>query len=756
MNRKNKVLEALVIGSLLATPGMASAAYQGTVTVDGKTVAEPVAHLTEIGSEGSTVEIGSDLSSSIPVSIFSNRDADGETLKVSGASITTGSVYLQNNDTVSIGTASTDTVTIKGGEDHAGISAYNLTGDKTKGPQVTVTGKTINISTDNTEADGWGIIELQNGTQEEMAPSGATHVTITGDTINLTSPELGIVNYSNGQLDINGDTTITAPIALSVRGNSTTNINTDGKHSTVINGDIQFETPATSSNSHNSGNLINANVNLNLSGEDSVWNGSAYGVYTGEDATEESKHLIGSGFTGEVSGMNLTMADGATWNVTSDTLVSDLEADSSTINVLPETTTMKSGTLNLTDSTLNLEGSGQTITADTLSGSNATVNTNSLDNQLSVSGTSTATNLTVHGTGEIADAIAKDNSNAQKLADVVVLSNANDDTTESLASQITTDEGVVAGAYNLKVVNGTVNMAQSTYTPNVTNVGIASMAAMNLMTWRQENNDLNKRLGELRDSSGENGVWARMSRGEAKYGARNMKNQYNYYQLGYDRKVGDNWTVGAAYSKTDGNTTFSRGKSDNDHNGFAIYGSHLSNDGSFIDLIAKYARIDTDYSVSGGVGNGDYDTDGYSLSAEYGKRFHGQQGFWIEPQVELTYGRVSSADYTSARGAQIRHDSMDSTVARLGFAAGKDIKAGHVYARASYLYDFGGDTNVTMRYNGTSESYKDDIGGSWWEVGLGANLNLSDVTHFYMDVEKTYGGDVTTPWQWNAGFRYSF
>lgn len=299
-------------------------------------------------------------------------------------------------------------------------------------------------------------------------------------------------------------------------------------------------------------------------------------------------------------------------------------------------------------------------------------------------------------------------------------------------------------------------MAKSTYTPNTTNVGIASMAAMNLMTWRQENNDLNKRLGELRDSDGENGIWTRMARGEAKYGARGLKNQYNYYQLGYDRKVGGNWTVGAAYSRTDGTTTFRRGTSDNDHNGFAVYGSYLGNDGSFVDLIGKYVRMDTDYRVNGGVGDGSYDADGCSFSAEYGKRFHGQQGFWLEPQAELTYGRVGAVDYTSARGAQIHHASMDSLVARLGFAAGKDIKDGHLYLRASYLYDFDGDTDVIMRYNGLQESYTDDIGGGWWEVGLGANLNLSEVTHFYMDVEKTYGGDIATPWQWNAGFRYSF
>lgn len=628
--------------------------------------------------------------------------------------------------------------------------------DSPSAPHTTIQAKNISISTDSSD---WAAIWVQNNTDKNPAPENATSITLTGDTIDISAPTLGIVNYSNGQVNINGDLTLTAPIAISARGYSTTNINTDGKHSTVINGNIEFETPATKGNEQNSGHIINANVNLNLDGADSVWNGRAYAVYEDNGAEKEDEHLYGNDYVGSVNGPQLTMTDGATWNVTGNTIVDELKATDSTINVQPALTTMLSNTMNLDHSTLNLEGSSQTIKVDSLSGTDATISTASLDNQVLVQ-SSKAANLTVHGTGAIADAIAKDSSNAQKLANVAVLTSAANATdsaaSKPLASQITTDEGVIAGAYNLKVENGKVDMSKSTYTPNTTNVGIASMAAMNLMTWRQENNDLNKRLGELRDSDGENGIWTRMARGESKYGSRGLKNQYNYYQLGYDRKVGGNWTVGAAYSRTDGTTTFRRGTSDNDHNGFAVYGSYLGNDGSFVDLIGKYVRMDTDYRVNGGVGDGSYDADGCSFSAEYGKRFHGQQGFWLEPQAELTYGRVGAVDYTSARGAQIHHASMDSLVARLGFAAGKDIKDGHLYLRASYLYDFDGDTDVIMRYNGLQESYTDDIGGGWWEVGLGANLNLSEVTHFYMDVEKTYGGDIATPWQWNAGFRYSF
>ena len=48
------------------------------------------------------------------------------------------------------------------------------------------------------------------------------------------------------------------------------------------------------------------------------------------------------------------------------------------------------------------------------------------------------------------------------------------------------------------------------------NQAVSSMARLSLMTWRQENNDMNKRLGEVRASEGSQGIWARMARGQSK------------------------------------------------------------------------------------------------------------------------------------------------------------------------------------------------------------------------------------------------
>ena len=50
----------------------------------------------------------------------------------------------------------------------------------------------------------------------------------------------------------------------------------------------------------------------------------------------------------------------------------------------------------------------------------------------------------------------------------------------------------------------------------------------------------------------------------------------------------------------------------------------------------------------------------------------------------------------------------------------------------------------------------DDLGGTWYELGLGANFNLTDTTYTYVDLEKTFAGTVKENWRWNVGVRHVF
>ena len=300
--------------------------------------------------------------------------------------------------------------------------------------------------------------------------------------------------------------------------------------------------------------------------------------------------------------------------------------------------------------------------------------------------------------------------------------------------------------------NGNVTDIETIKNPDV--FGTEEVGALGLISWRNELDDMNKRLGELRDSKGEHGVWVRMVRGENDY--KSLNSQYNTYQLGYDEKLSTDphWTLGAAFSYTDGDGGYDTGSFEMDHKTFTLYGSKLNDDGSYIDIVGKYSRLNHDLRNT--WGDGEYDANGYSIGVEVGKRFQQGNGFWIEPQAQLTYGHVGSANYT-AGDIKVAQDGMESLIGRAGVRFGKDLDNGNIYLRASYLYDFDGETGVTFtNAEGRERSFDQDLGGGWCEVGIGTNINLSDATHLYFDIEKTYGGDITTDWKWNAGIRYSF
>lgn len=747
INRKlaRKVLcGMLAVGFASVTGGAFANSFIGEVTIDNIKV-------TPTASTG-TFSIGNDSSSNVSIentgSAIGSSDSDyngsifGNEIKLTSQN-GCGAI-AKSGAHLTIGNEKTDKITITSGD--VGIEAI-------KG-YVSLNANEVSI--DCKAEAGSAAIWLQNNTEDKDAPANPASVTIKAEKIDLRGNEFGVVAYSNGQLTLNGDTTITGKNALDVRGHSTTNINTDGKHSTVLNGDIVFETPWTPEDGAGSGRVIDANVNVYLKGKDSSWTGSAYQEYKNHKSDTEWQHVTdmttnadNDDTPGNVTGFKLTMADGASWNMTGDSFVNDVKASGdSTIHVGSNVKTANMQNVTLDKATIDLAGNHQTVNVTGTFSGNGTIATNSLNNKLTAADAADA-DITVKGSGDIADQIAGDSAVAQKLAGVAVNKDG-----KSIAKSLKADAGVIAGEYYAQVdENG--NVVNEVKSQNQTNLSISKLGALSLMTWRQENNDMNKRLGEIRDSQGEQGIWARMSRGEAKYSATGVKNQYNYYQLGYDHKIADDWILGGAFTYTDGENNLVGGSGTNKNTGFAVYGSNLRDDGSFIDLIAKYAHMKNDFDTIGGVGIGEYSTNGYALSAEYGKRFQ-QDGFWIEPQAELTYGKVSSADFTTSEGAKVHQDSLDSLVGRLGFSLGKNVKAGNVYVRASYLYDFKGDVAMRMSNGVASDTYDQDLGGSWWEFGVGTNLNFGKDMHFYFDVERTEGGKVDTPWQWNAGVRLSF
>lgn len=635
-------------------------------------------------------------------------------------------LYAQDNNKISVGNAGSDIQISAKGEDAVGVLALVHGSVELNGKNAVIKAE----SSGNQASEG---IHVQNNDMTDTDHRATVNVNTENTTIHAGS---ALVAMSNSVLNVNSNLVTHGKNAILTRGNSDVNINMDGKHTTQLNGDIVFNYDGASS-----GTAIDSNVNVNLNGEGSFWTGNTKAEWNnGNEGKPDADKM-------QVSHMTLQVENGAQWNPTSVKEVGDNSASAGSQAVALNSLKLNNGVVNLDSDKL---GANSPVKVENISG-NGTITTNSLDNKLVIDEKAAGTKLKVEGSGEIGDKILAGKATLEDLAGTAKKVDG-----KTASDVVETQDGIIAGKMSAKVgadgkiVDSTIKTAVQQH-----NQAVSSMTNLSLMTWRQENNDMNKRLGEVRASEGSQGIWARMARGQSKYGQQGIKNQYNYYQLGYDSKISDDWILGGAFTYTDGDSSYTNGSGTNKHTGFAVYGSNLRDDGSFIDLIAKYAHMKNDFDVNGGVGSGDYSTNGLSFSAEYGKRFH-QEGYWIEPQAELTYGRVSSADFTTKNGASVHQDSMDSLVGRLGFSLGKDIKQGNVYVRASYLYDFQGDTSVTMSKGGAATPFKTDLGGGWWEFGVGTNLDLGHDTHFYLDVETTAGGDVDTPWQWNAGVRYSF
>ena len=290
--------------------------------------------------------------------------------------------------------------------------------------------------------------------------------------------------------------------------------------------------------------------------------------------------------------------------------------------------------------------------------------------------------------------------------------------------------------------------------------------------WRIEGNNLMKRMGELRSDkeAAKGGVWARYYRGELSADSaydREFSQDYTAFQGGIDKvqdyKGGKLYT-GIAVNRIDSNAGYTAGSGDLSSTGVGVYASWLGSKGHYIDVIARGSKLTNDFKLvdpNNIAAKADYDTWAYGISTEYGYRQDLNAGWFVEPQAELSLGHIGSVDYTTSNEVSVKQDSVNSAVVRLGFLGGKEFTIGgrtsNAYVKASALHDFGGNGGGTAYYKGRSSIVESaDMNGTWYEIGLGANLGIAKNSNLYFDALKTFGGDLRTDWQFNAGLRFTF
>lgn len=580
---------------------------------------------------------------------------------------------------------------------------------------VTKTGGHINVVA---EGEGtvmaYGVRAL-GGIVNIAGSTDVTAKTIGGSTntqsIGLVGMDDGEINYAGGTITASADNEQADVAAIQVRDSSAIKVNENSQNKVVINGDVK-----------NSGTGA---IYLNLNTADSVLNGAV----SDENGT-------------------FNLENGAQWNV----------LGASTVNVFH----MKDGIINMaTDDNVNIASYSGNGTISFLAEDQAADGVANFKNvgNVTIENAKEGASVTLEIANDKIDTldIEKTKENLNALAKKI--SYTGDEGT--LIGKAVIREGLITPEASGDLLFASDNQG---YVGNIfggngttkTMYAMKNLAATAIVAWRQEDSTFSQRLGELRESTGGQGMWARMSRGEFEYDGE-YKNQYNFFQLGYDW-ASDNWHYGVAVSHNDGETAYTYGIGENRSTSLSLYGTWLGDAGHYADIVLKQGRLSNDFDVytSAGHTSGDYDAWGTSLSGEYGKKILLENDWYVTPQAQLTLMRIGGEDYDTNNGIRVRQDTLYSAVGRLGFELGRKLdEKGSVYAKASVLHDFAGNAETYLSYNGFTNSYSQDLSDTWFEAGIGFNYRTGDNSYIYADVVRTFGGDVETPWQWNIGMRWS-
>ena len=294
-------------------------------------------------------------------------------------------------------------------------------------------------------------------------------------------------------------------------------------------------------------------------------------------------------------------------------------------------------------------------------------------------------------------------------------------------------------------------------------VSIGEGTAITMMQWRADADDMAQRMGDLRSGDGTASAWVRTFGGKSEAG--HVDNKYYGIQAGVDALIGTGGTkqfAGGALSYATGDADFANGTGENYIGTLTGYSTWLFENGAYIDVTAKWGKLHNEFDLAVDTRklSGRYSTQALALTVESGHRFPLSRLTYVEPQVAFTASHIFGEDYGASEGVTVEQDSINSYVARVGLQAGVNCpnNMGAFFVRASYLYDLDGETSTTARMANAKDAnrFDQDFGGGWYEFGLGMNVNFTKNLYGYADFEYVTGGEIKTPYRWNAGVRYAF
>ena len=370
------------------------------------------------------------------------------------------------------------------------------------------------------------------------------------------------------------------------------------------------------------------------------------------------------------------------------------------------------------------------------------------DNPVLVVGTASGEgSIAVSYSGTVSDSI---NAGETQVADLLAGATINGET----LTETTVAEGQWGNALSVSK-DDSGNVVTRVTSENSLLRSAKDLAKSHAVVWRSELSSLTDRMATLRTLPESVGTWARYTGGNLE--GDNVDFDFNSIEVGFDTRVTDTMTIGVSFGYTNGDNDLAAGSAETDAYKLGLYASYMNESGSFLDAMLKVGRIDADFDLNNGYAEkGDYMYSGVIAGVEVGHHFK-LNSFFVEPQVQLTYSYLA-AETTTTNVRTIEFDSMKSLIARVGVMGGVKFaeNRGAAYVSAHYNHDFLGDVDGSF-YNASQRvSFGEELDSDWGVVSVGADYDFTNTFKGFVDLSRSFGGDIEEKWRVNLGARYMF
>lgn len=274
---------------------------------------------------------------------------------------------------------------------------------------------------------------------------------------------------------------------------------------------------------------------------------------------------------------------------------------------------------------------------------------------------------------------------------------------------------------------------------------------------------LNQRLGEVRFNH-DNGLWIRGFGRNIKTSHKDdssTKINIRGTQFGYDhllpQSLVSKWLIGAYAGFSDTTDKFSmQGRADLDSYSTGLYTTLFSSGGYYIDLVGSYYHSRqklTSYTPAGMPVKGKYNMDAWSVSAEGGRRIDFARGYFIEPQIQLSYMDLGDISYRTNFNTLVKGSQFNVLTGRIGLMAGKRFTPQFEgFIRTDLIHDFDNKSTVDV----ADFTFKEDISSTRWRIGAGFAAGFSETAAGYFNIATTIDDRIKVPLDINLGLRYEF